>query len=217
MGVARCAGVGVSAQGARWKLKIRAPQGVVYVEDDRYDPYWPPAAPPGTPGRYRNRQYGYRWERGVMVWVERWKLPDETGAFAWTDWTEKGRSDRRVRPPRRPVVPDLTDEEKDAWADLAWHYVIRKDDEGRHFTGATTGDLAMLLPGWDDTQTFEPDRTPKGFNTPLWTQAFYDANGCRPARTRAYALAGMALRWLVKQGRAEKVGEMDLYLPKESA
>lgn len=197
---------------------ITHPPTLPQVDRSAWPPEWraryPEPDPRRTPDMWRRVHNHERAAAGIPFLLSALRRHELGVPFD----EERGRFETMAeRDERVAIETDLTDKEKDAWADLAWHYVIRKDDEGRHFTGATTGDLAMLLPGWDDTQTFEPDRTPKGFNAPLWTQAFYDANGCRPARTRAYALAGMALRWLVKQGRAEKVGEMDLYLPKESA
>ncbi len=175
-------------------IKYRTPQGVVYVT------YWAMGIHP-TVDRWCSQQSGYRRERGCLVFVQRWL--DQDDWTEWGEWIERSRTER-LRTPKK-VLPKMTAAEKDAWADWAYKYLQR--DEVVH-----TGELSKLMPGWDDVHTFEPGRTPdKEYGGPwLWDRTDFGENWA-PAAKRARALCGLALRRLVKQGRAIKFGGADAY------
>lgn len=176
-----------SMYSSRWS----SPKGVVSVWSDRLDPH--PSGP------WRRRQIGHRWDKGFLVTVERW---DEGGwgdpLHPWSDWVEVSRTADRVRPKRRPIVPEMTEEELDAWSEHVRPYV-----EQEH--GTTIARVAGLLDGWDDVQSFWPGRKPHDYSGGLlWD--WRDGTTPAPARQRSYALARAALQRLVKRGLARQAG-----------
>lgn len=175
-------------KGLKGTYREKSDRGVVTVCSARFEPNF---NEPGTvPDTYclRFTERGTRRDRGHLVSVARRKV-----GGTWTPWEETHRPTERALPPPKTILPALTDAERDAWADLAWRYVSTRETVGLY-------EFAGLLPGWDDVNTFDPGRTPAWGSPPMWPNFDYPTH----ARARAYAVAGMALRRLVQQGRAVK-------------
>lgn len=150
-----------------------------------------------SPGVYRWRltQRGHIRLDKAIVTVERRCLDN-----GWSTWTEVHRLPDS-RPSPRKILPAMTEQERSAWAAYALPYVNR---------GVGLRELAQKLPGWDDIETFDPRRMPYDGDY-LWPSASDSTDAWAPfggyilAHDRAMALAGMALRRLVRDGVAHKV------------
>lgn len=125
-------------------------------------------------GRWVYGDRGYVWRKGCMVFVER-PVGDA--------WYETGKVTARIRQPPRAILPDMSAEDRRAWAAFVLRYEHLPDR-----------DLAGVLPGWDDVATFDPPRVPGGnyYDDPLWPDD-HPRRWERPM-TRALALAKMARR-----------------------
>lgn len=138
------------------------------------------------PGKYRVRwhEIGTLKKNRRICTAEKW---DHDG-----EWKITRTGDTELHAPRS-ILPPMTAEERDAWADVV--------GEWAHLS---VSDIAIRLPGWDDIYTFEPPRNPgRGplpyrDRVPLWNpNEPYPA----PVRDRALALAKMGLRVLAARER----------------
>jgi hypothetical protein len=133
------------------------------------------------------------------VTFERWDMSDGEG---FGPWAPAPRFKTRPARARRRVLPEISDAVRDAWAGEALRQLHRIQS-----TPTTTARVAELLPGWDDVETFDAREVPGDCHSPLlWSWDEWVEMGAPSARKRAVALAGMALRRLAAQGRAEHWG-----------
>jgi hypothetical protein len=164
--------------------------------------------------RYGHHQVGTRRIDNQHVAFERWSMLDEGGGFG--PWEPAPRFEARAARPRCSVLPAMTEAVKDRWADEAFRHLHRLT--GGEGCCVTTSRVAAVLPGWDDTQTFDAREDPCDMWSPLlWTWDAWVDMGTPSARKRAVALAGMALRRLAAQGRVESCGGTWWRLSSQSA
>lgn len=118
-------------------------------------------------------QQGHVWRQGCLAWVRRWGWDGE--------WVLTGEQTERIRQPPQRILPELTVEERQAWADHV-----------KFYDGESETDAARCLPGWGDTSIFHPPRVP-GSRERMWDDRSREFNYNRPVK-RAIAIVRMARR-----------------------